>query len=75
MARQCALWEECMGQEPVVQGRTRVVAETVAEVVNGFVEVISLRTMVSGRGVGGSDQGGEVGLTSFLGWCCSCSSP
>jgi len=46
MERQCALWEECMAQEPVVEGRTRIVAETVAEVVNGFVEVISLRTMV-----------------------------
>lgn len=42
-----------MGQAPVVQGRTRVVAETVAEVVNGFVEVISLRTMVSGAPTGG----------------------
>lgn len=47
MARKCAGWEECMGREVVVVGKTRVVAETLAEVVNGFVDVISFKTMVS----------------------------
>lgn len=47
MERRCAGWEECMGREVVVVGKTRVVAETLAEVVNGFVDVISFKTMVS----------------------------
>lgn len=46
MERRCSEWEECMGREVVVAGRTRVVAETLAEIVNGFVDVISLKTMV-----------------------------
>lgn len=49
MERKCSGWEECMSREVVVVGKTRVVAETLAEVVNGFVDVISLRTMVSCR--------------------------
>lgn len=36
-----------MGREVIVVGKTRVVAETLAEVVNGFVDVISFKTMVS----------------------------
>ncbi|BGP32035.1 hypothetical protein JCM10296v2_003814 [Rhodotorula toruloides] len=46
LARQCVEWEECMNKEVVVVGKTRVVAETLAEVVNGFVDVISLKTML-----------------------------
>lgn len=46
MERKCSGWEECMGRDIVVVGKTRVVAETLAEVVNGFVEVISFKTMV-----------------------------
>ncbi|GAA5937255.1 hypothetical protein JCM1841_007022 [Sporobolomyces salmonicolor] len=42
----CAGWEECMNREVVVVGKTRVVAETLAEVVNGFVDVISFKTML-----------------------------
>ncbi|KAM0753304.1 hypothetical protein T439DRAFT_195282 [Meredithblackwellia eburnea MCA 4105] len=45
MERQCSGWEECMGREAVVVGKTRVVAEILAEVVNGFVDVISFKTM------------------------------
>ena len=47
MERKCSGWEECMGREVVVVGKTRVVAETLADVVNGFVDVISFKTMVS----------------------------
>lgn len=43
----CLGWERCMSQEVKVQGRARVTVEVLAEVVNGFVEVISIRTMVS----------------------------
>ena len=47
MERRCSDWEECMNREVVVTGKTRVVAETLAEIVNGFVDVISFKTMVS----------------------------
>lgn len=47
MERKCSGWEECMGRDVVVGGKSRVVAETLAEVVNGFVDVISVKTMVS----------------------------
>ena len=46
MEKMCKDWEFCMNRNPKVVGRTRVAAETVAEVVNGFTEVISWRTMV-----------------------------
>jgi len=36
-----------MNREVIVSGKTRVVAETLAEIVNGFVEVISFKTMVN----------------------------
>ncbi|BGP39958.1 hypothetical protein JCM10450v2_003938 [Rhodotorula kratochvilovae] len=46
LERSCVEWEECMHREVVVHGKTRVVAETIAEVVNGFVDVISFKTML-----------------------------
>ncbi|KAG0656101.1 hypothetical protein C6P46_000420 [Rhodotorula mucilaginosa] len=46
LERKCNEWEECMNREVVVTGKTRVVAETLAEVVNGFVDVISFKTML-----------------------------
>ncbi|GAA6027272.1 hypothetical protein JCM8097_002545 [Rhodosporidiobolus ruineniae] len=46
MESRCAGWEECMNRDVVVSGKTRVVAETLAEVVNGFVDVISFKTML-----------------------------
>ncbi|BGP24607.1 hypothetical protein JCM10295v2_003525 [Rhodotorula toruloides] len=45
LARQCVEWEECMNKEVVVVGKTRVVAETLAEVVNGFVDLFVLLTL------------------------------
>ncbi|GAA5959931.1 hypothetical protein JCM3765_000646 [Sporobolomyces pararoseus] len=46
MERKCSDWEECMNREVIVTGKTRVVAETLAEIVNGFVDVISFKTML-----------------------------
>ncbi|GAA6024057.1 hypothetical protein JCM11491_001617 [Sporobolomyces phaffii] len=46
MERRCSEWEECMNRDVVVVGKTRVVAETLAEIVNGFVDVISFKTML-----------------------------
>ena len=47
MAHQCGLWETCMNRDPTKVGRARVGAELIAEVVNGFVEPISWKTLVS----------------------------
>ncbi|KAF7986184.1 hypothetical protein HWV62_38590 [Athelia sp. TMB] len=45
MAHQCASWETCMNRDPTIVGRARVGAEMIAEVVNGFVEPISWKTL------------------------------
>ncbi|KAF9014919.1 Di-sulfide bridge nucleocytoplasmic transport domain-containing protein [Cyathus striatus] len=46
MTQQCANWEACMNRDPSVIGRARVGAELIAEVVNGFVEPISWKTLI-----------------------------
>ena len=46
MVHQCATWETCMSRDPKVVGRAKVGAEMLAEVVNGFVEPISWKTLV-----------------------------
>ncbi|KZP15210.1 hypothetical protein FIBSPDRAFT_726197 [Athelia psychrophila] len=45
MAHQCASWETCMNRDPTIVGRAKVGAEMIAEVVNGFVEPISWKTL------------------------------
>jgi len=45
MAQQCGSWEICMQRDPTVIGRAKVGAELIAEVVNGFVEPISWKTL------------------------------
>jgi hypothetical protein len=47
MAQQCANWETCMNRDPAIVGRAKVGAEMIAEVVNGFVEPISWKALVS----------------------------
>jgi hypothetical protein len=47
MAQQCASWATCMNRDPTIVGRAKVGAELIAEVVNGFVEPISWKTLVS----------------------------
>lgn len=42
----CNNWEKCMQQDPTKVGRARVSAKTFAEILNGFVEPISIKTMV-----------------------------
>jgi hypothetical protein len=46
MIHQCATWETCMNRDPTIVGRAKVGAEMIAEVVNGFVEPISWKTLV-----------------------------
>ncbi|KAF8887710.1 Di-sulfide bridge nucleocytoplasmic transport domain-containing protein [Infundibulicybe gibba] len=45
MAQQCGSWQTCMNRDPTVVGRAKVGAELIAEVVNGFVEPISWKTL------------------------------
>ncbi|KAJ7771949.1 Di-sulfide bridge nucleocytoplasmic transport domain-containing protein [Mycena maculata] len=45
MAHQCAIWATCMARDPTIVGRAKVGAEMIAEVVNGFVEPISWKTL------------------------------
>ncbi|KAI0043895.1 hypothetical protein FA95DRAFT_1574831 [Auriscalpium vulgare] len=45
MVRQCGAWETCMNRDPTIVGRAKVGAELIAEVVNGFVEPISWKTL------------------------------
>lgn len=47
MTRQCSAWESCMNRDPTTVGRARIGAELIAEVVNGFVEPISWKTLAS----------------------------
>ncbi|PPQ66767.1 hypothetical protein CVT26_009753 [Gymnopilus dilepis] len=46
MVQQCANWEACMNRDPAVVGRAKVGAELIAEVINGFVEPISWKTLI-----------------------------
>lgn len=46
MAHQCGVWETCMNRDPSKVGRAKVGAELIAEVVNGFVEPISWKTLI-----------------------------
>ncbi|KAJ2696161.1 hypothetical protein H4R19_005769, partial [Coemansia spiralis] len=46
MEQACREWENCMHRDPTTVGRARVSAETLAEIVNGFIEPISLKTML-----------------------------
>ena len=46
MEETCRAWEECMHRDPSAVGRARVFAETAAQVINGFVEEISWKTLV-----------------------------
>ncbi|KAK2462103.1 hypothetical protein APHAL10511_006566 [Amanita phalloides] len=46
MIQQCSNWETCMNRDPTVVGRAKVGAELIAEVVNGFVEPISWKTLI-----------------------------
>ncbi|CAE6456576.1 unnamed protein product [Rhizoctonia solani] len=45
MQQFCDGWKKCMQRDASVVGRARVAAETLAEVVNGFVEPITWKTL------------------------------
>ncbi|KAH8101450.1 Di-sulfide bridge nucleocytoplasmic transport domain-containing protein [Cristinia sonorae] len=45
LLHQCGLWRTCIDRDPSKIGKAKVVAEMIAEVVNGFVEPISWKTL------------------------------
>ncbi|KAF3910395.1 hypothetical protein ABW20_dc0103035 [Dactylellina cionopaga] len=45
MEQQCHVWKVCSDGDPHAIGRSKVSAETFAEIVNGFVEPISYKSM------------------------------
>ncbi|KAK6357872.1 hypothetical protein TWF730_007229 [Orbilia blumenaviensis] len=46
MADQCMKWRACAEKDPYNTGKSQVSAETFAEIINGFVEPISYKSMV-----------------------------
>ncbi|KAJ2486081.1 hypothetical protein IWW37_005730 [Coemansia sp. RSA 2050] len=46
MEDDCNYWDNCMHRDPTKIGRAKVSAETLAEIINGFIEPISLKTML-----------------------------
>lgn len=45
LAHACSNWERCSARDPAVVGTARVTAETFAEILNGFVDSVSWKTM------------------------------
>jgi len=46
LAEACENWKRCAARDPTVVGRARVTAETFAEILNGFVDAVSWKTML-----------------------------
>ncbi|PWZ00813.1 hypothetical protein BCV70DRAFT_200080 [Testicularia cyperi] len=46
LAAACKNWERCSARDPAVVGTARVTAETFAEILNGFVDAVSWKTML-----------------------------
>ncbi|KAI9289926.1 Di-sulfide bridge nucleocytoplasmic transport domain-containing protein [Umbelopsis sp. AD052] len=46
MDEACRNWETCIHRDPLVVGRAKVSAETFAEIINGFVDPISYKSML-----------------------------
>ncbi|PWN52840.1 hypothetical protein IE53DRAFT_339840 [Violaceomyces palustris] len=46
LAAACQGWERCSARDPAVVGRARVTAETFADILNGFVDAVSWKSMV-----------------------------
>ncbi|CAM0140528.1 hypothetical protein VKS41_006545 [Umbelopsis sp. WA50703] len=46
MDEPCRNWEACMDRHPDTLGRAKISAETFAEIVNGFIDPISYKSMV-----------------------------
>ncbi|KAI8446825.1 Brl1/Brr6 domain-containing protein, partial [Phakopsora pachyrhizi] len=46
MAQYCSAWERCKNQDPRQIYKTRIIAESIARVMNTFVETMSWKTIV-----------------------------
>jgi hypothetical protein len=46
MDKACNTWQVCMNRDPTEISWTKISAETIAEIINGFVEPISYKTMI-----------------------------
>ncbi|GMM34840.1 Brr6 protein [Saccharomycopsis crataegensis] len=42
----CSAWEKCMSRDPQVVSKAKIGAETLAEILNGFIKPISWKTLV-----------------------------
>ncbi|KAI9593308.1 Di-sulfide bridge nucleocytoplasmic transport domain-containing protein [Syncephalis fuscata] len=47
LLKNCPTWKECMEQDSSVFGRSRLVAEAFAEIIEAFMQPLSMRTIVS----------------------------
>jgi len=43
---QCQEWKACMARDATIVGRTKLLAQLIGEVINGFMEPITWRTMI-----------------------------
>mgnify|MGYP000222772140 CR=1 FL=1 len=46
MEKACMEWETCMSRDPAATSRSRLFAETIAEILNGFFGAISTKTYI-----------------------------
>lgn len=51
LVQQCGKWDTCMNRDPTIVGRAKVGAETIAEVLDGFVQPISWKALVRSSSV------------------------
>lgn len=46
LEKACTMWSKCMNRDPTLVGRSKLSAETFADIVNGFVKPISWKALV-----------------------------
>jgi hypothetical protein len=55
LVSQCHEWQSCMERDASLVGQTRLLAELIGEVINGFMEPITWRTLVRRLGISAKD--------------------
>lgn len=46
LEKACTMWSKCMNRDPTLVGRSKLSAETFADIVNGFVKPISWKALI-----------------------------
>ncbi|CAK7893500.1 hypothetical protein CAAN3_01S14840 [[Candida] anglica] len=46
LEKSCTMWKKCMDRDPQKIGRSKVTAETLADIINGFLKPISWKSLV-----------------------------